>query len=61
MYAYKKSGMADMRNNQAIKGLIHKSNLPDDYITHFTVGQIIPVIIKAIRTEKCQIELLRRE
>jgi len=45
--------------NQAIKGLIHKSNLPDDYITHFTVGQIIPVIIKAIRTEKCQIELLR--
>ncbi len=40
-------------------GLLHKSNLPEDFMTYFTVGQKISVTIKVIRAEKHQIELQR--
>ncbi|PID56381.1 Maebl [candidate division KSB3 bacterium] len=43
-----------------LTGLIHKSNLPDHFMTSFAVGQKLSVTIKEIRTDKHQIELLYR-
>lgn len=40
-----------------VTGLLHKSNLPENFMTCFTVGQKISVTIKTIHTEKCQFEL----
>ncbi|WP_448871716.1 S1 RNA-binding domain-containing protein [Desulfobulbus propionicus] len=44
---------------QELKGLIHKSNLPEDFLTRFKIGQSLSVTIKTIRKEKYQVELLR--
>ncbi|ADW17670.1 hypothetical protein Despr_1516 [Desulfobulbus propionicus DSM 2032] len=44
---------------QGLKGLLHKSNLPEDFLTRFKIGQTISVTIKAIRKEKYQVELQR--
>ena len=44
---------------QGLKALLHKSNLPEDFRTSFSIGQSLSVVIKSIRKEKHQIELLR--
>lgn len=43
--------------DSGVTGLLHKSNLPENFTTCFTVGQEIPVTIKTIHTERHQIEL----
>ncbi|MCW5212947.1 NYN domain-containing protein [Desulfobulbus sp. TB] len=45
--------------DSGVTGLLHKSNLPEDFMTCFTVGQKISITIKAISSEKQQIELER--
>ena len=45
--------------HHGLKGLIHKSNLPDDFSTFFKIGQSLDLTIKTIRKEKCKIELVR--
>ena len=45
--------------NSGVTGLLHKSNLPEDFMACFTVGQKIPVTIKTIHTERHQIELVQ--
>lgn len=43
-----------------IQGLLHRSNLPEDFTESFAVGQKISVIIRALRMEKHQIEFLKK-
>ena len=45
--------------DSGVTGLLHKSNLPEDFMACFTVGQKIPVTIKTIHTERHQIELVQ--
>lgn len=44
--------------NMKVRGLLHKSNLPEDYKTHFVVGDAISVVIRGIKDEKHQVEFL---
>lgn len=49
-----------LHENREIKGVVHNTNLPDDFLTVFKTGERIKVKIKAIPDEKTQIELLYR-
>lgn len=44
--------------NTKIKGLIHRSNLPENYLQSFQSGHVINVKIKAIKPEKQQVEFV---
>ncbi len=46
--------------NRDIKGMVHHSNLPDDFLSIFRTGERIKVKIKTLTAEQTQIELLYR-
>lgn len=49
-----------LTESREIKGMVHHSNLPDDFLTIFRTGERIKVKIKSLGEENTQIELLYR-
>lgn len=52
-------GILVILSDGGLKGLLHKSNLPEDFRSHFFSGQRISVTIKLICKEKYRIELIK--
>ncbi len=52
-------GILVLLSDNGLKGLIHKSNLPENFTTQFSPGERISVTIKLICKEKYKIELIK--
>lgn len=52
-------GVLVLLSDSGLKGLIHKSNLPENFMTQFSPRQRISVTIKLICKEKYKIELIK--
>jgi hypothetical protein len=58
IYSVSWMGILIALTDGCLKGLLHKSNLPDNFADIFSAGQKISVAIKTIKKEDCRVELI---